>query len=231
MCHNLKPITANRVIGAIILAGGNSSRISRNKALLHLGDKPIIEIIIAKLSAVFQKIVIVTNSPAEYEHICSRYMQIKLIGDIIMGRGPLGGIYSGLSYSDKEYNFVVACDMPFLDVNLIRYMVKHINGYDVVIPRSNGFIEPLHAIYSRSCLPVINAQLDLNNLSLRSILKTVRVKFIEQAEIDEFVPSEKAFFNINNNKELEMACAINDRESIPCNLEHTTNDGLIIGKR
>jgi len=197
----------NSTIGAIILAGGNSSRISTPKAFIQIGDKSIIELIVAKLTNVFQKIVIVTNSRPEYRNVCSQYKQIELISDVIIGKGPLGGIYSGLLKNyDMEYNFVIGCDMPFLNVNLIRYMVNNVNGYDVVIPKINGFIEPLHAIYSTSCLPVIKAQLDCNNLALRSILKnTARVKFIEQAEIEEFCRNpEESFFNINNDKDLEI---------------------------
>ncbi|MBI4721737.1 MAG: NTP transferase domain-containing protein [Candidatus Stahlbacteria bacterium] len=94
----LNPINSTNptFIGAIILAGGNSSRISTHKAFIQIGCKSIIEIMVAKLAKVFEKIVIVTNSHTEYEHICSQYQQIELISDIIPGKGPLGGIYSGL---------------------------------------------------------------------------------------------------------------------------------------
>lgn len=116
-------------VAGIVLAGGRSKRMGRNKVYLSFGGKFLIEIIIDKISPLFKDIMIVVSQPELYKRLgfCVRK-------DIIPEKGPLGGIYTGLLYSNNRYNFVVACDMPFLNPNLIRYMIKNCQCYDIVVP-------------------------------------------------------------------------------------------------
>ena len=197
-------------MNTIVLAGGNNCRIQMNKALARIGGKTIIETIIGKLSPLFQRIIIVTNSKQEYEYLKKISPQVDLTSDIIAGKGPLGGIYSGLCGSDSQYNFVIGCDMPFLNTSLIQYMIENLGEYDVVVPKVGDLLEPLYAIYSKECIKSIKKQLDLSNLSLRALFRDVRVKFIEDTEIEKFDQNHIAFFNINDAEDLEEAGRIAD---------------------
>ncbi len=191
------------MINAIILAGGKNSRMKKAKAFCEINGRPVIEIIIGKLNGLFSKIIVVTNNTQGYE----RY-DVMLVEDVVKNRGPLAGIYSGLSASDKPHNFVVGCDMPFLNVDLIRHMTENTGENDVIVPRIKGFVEPLHGIYSRRCLPFIKKELDGNDAEVtgvKSFFSRVRVKYITEDEVSRFDRKLGSFFSINTNEDLEKA--------------------------
>ena len=187
-------------MAAIILSGGNNQRIGAEKAFLQIGQKTIIEREIAVLSTIFTRIIIVTNCPEKYKHL-----EVDLIPDLIPGKGPLGGIYSGLAISEDEHNFLVSCDLPFLNTDLIFYMKEIIGHYEVIIPRLGRFLEPLHAIYSKGCLTSIKKYLDQNDLRIKSFFTEVRVKYIDKTEVEGFDPEGVAFFNVNTEENLKRA--------------------------
>lgn len=195
----------------IVLAGGNSTRIN-NKPFLRLGDKTLIEYIVNRLNNSFNEIIIVTNEIKKYNiNSLKNNKKIKVISDVIKNKGPLGGIYSGLTYSSKEYNFVLASDMPFVNINLVKYM-KNIIGFDAVVPKFNSYIEPLYAVYSKNCLPIIKSQLEKNNLKIKNFIDKINVKYIEEDVIKKFDDG-LCFFNINTKEDLEKAKLIlNDKK-------------------
>ncbi len=190
---------ASKMTG-IILAGGKNTRIGMEKAFLRIGDKVIIEEVSAKLSRIFPKIMVVTNSPNPY---C--YQGLEVVRDILPDKGALGGIYSGLVASETHYNFVLACDMPFISLDLIEYMRENAEGYDVVIPKLNNYFQPLHAIYSKDCIQPIKAQLHRNELQVFGFFDRVEVKCISAEEVKAFDPRGIAFFNINTKDDMEEA--------------------------
>ena len=102
----------------IILAGGHSKRLGKDKAFITIGNSRVIEGIVNKLSAIFTDVIIVTKSPETY-----KYLGAKLVRDLMPESGSLIGIYSGLVSSNNDYNFIVGCDMPFLNISLIKYMM------------------------------------------------------------------------------------------------------------
>lgn len=191
------------MINAIILAGGRNSRIKEVKAFSRINGRPVIEIIIGKLSELFQKIIVVTNDASGYEHY-----DVMLVEDIVKNKGPLAGLYSGLTASDKLLNFVVGCDMPFINVDLIRHMTENTGENDVFVPRVRDFVEPLHGIYSKRCLPFIRKELDGNNTKVagvKSFFSHVKVKYITDDEIARFDKEFYSFFSINTEKDLKKA--------------------------
>lgn len=131
--------------------------------------------------------------------------RVTVVTDVFPDGGPLGGIYTGLAASDSFHNLVVACDMPFLNLPSLEYMLKNSAGFDVVIPRLNGFIEPLHAVYSRNCLPYIEREIESGRRNIRSFFPVVKVRYIESEEIDRFDPGGLSFFNINTEDDLKKA--------------------------
>ncbi len=184
----------------IVLSGGRGRRISASKGLLQIEGEPVIQIILGKLAEVFTDLIIVTNSPCEYEAF-----GVRCVEDLVAGKGPLGGIYSGLVASDTGYSFVVANDMPFLDSDLIRHVVDRRDGFQAVVPRIGSLVEPLHALYSKGCVQVIENHLRANDLKVRSFLGEVTTGYIEEEEIREFGDPETIFFNINRKDDMEAA--------------------------
>lgn len=198
----------------IILMGGSNRRIGKEKTFLKIGEKTILEMMLEKLNQLRKKddrIIIVTNDISSLQgrlsksKFFSQHGTIDVVGDLIPGAGPLGGIYSGLMASSTEYNFVFACDMPFLDVNLIQHMLRKKADYDVLIPKYGDCFEPLHAVYSRSILPVIKERIEQGTCKIQSIFSKVKVKYITEREMEKFGNWREFFFNINTLSELKKA--------------------------
>jgi molybdopterin-guanine dinucleotide biosynthesis protein A len=185
-------------VSGIMLAGGQSSRLGTDKSFVNVNGQSLIEQIVAKLARLSDDVIIVTNSPEKYDHL-----EARLVGDIYPGKGALGGIYSGLRAAASAYSLVVACDMPFLDLHLLRYMIILASGHDVVIPRIGGLPEPLHAIYSKSCLEPIDRLLARGRLKIIDFFSEVRVRYVEEDEVDIFDPRHLSFFNVNTPNDLE----------------------------
>lgn len=120
-------------------------------------------------------------------------------------KGPLGGIYTGLALSDSFHNLVVAVDMPFLNQALLDYMIQISANFDLVVPRLGNMVEPLHAVYSKGCLALIGCLLKEDNLSIRELFTSVRVGYLEAAEINRFDPEHLSFFNVNTEADLKTA--------------------------
>lgn len=186
---------------AIILAGGKSSRMKRNKSFVMLNNQPLIEIIINRLKPVFNdNITIITNEPELYQ-----YLNVNIQSDLIKNKGPLGGIYTGLIVSDFMYNFFLPCDTPFINMEVIEYMIKEKEGYDVIVPVIRGYIEPLYGIYSKSCIKSIHKCLLEDKLRAKSFFNQIKVKTIPESIFKAIDPQLKMFTNINTPEHLEIA--------------------------
>jgi len=188
----------------IILAGGRGSRINRNKALITLPDgKALIQRSIGVLRDIFTEILIVANQRETYKDF-----SVQVVEDLIEGKGPLGGILTGLAYSTSHFSFVIGCDMPFPQPPLIKLLLDRCGDCDVVIPEAGGEVEPLFAVYSKSCLPVIIDHLQKDDLKVRSVLTELRVRKISEEEIESVDPERLSFFNVNTEEDLKKAQAI-----------------------
>jgi len=187
-------------ISCIVLAGGEGKRLGIDKAFLEIGGRVLIEDILEKMARIGDEVIIVTSSPQRYDHL-----EARLVGDVYPGKGSLGGIYSGIKAAHNQHSLVVACDMPFLDLRLLRYMILLSPGQDAVIPRIGEFTEPLHAIYSKQCLQSIERVLAGGSRRIIEFFPEVRVRYIEEQEIKLFDPQCLSFFNINTPGDLEKA--------------------------
>jgi molybdenum cofactor guanylyltransferase len=184
----------------IVLAGGENRRMGVDKAFLPVAGMPMIEHVLRALRKSVERIIIVTNSPGAY----ASYDAV-VITDACDKRGPLTGIYSGLLHSRDEYNVVVACDMPFLNSRLLSYMTGLAGQYDAVLPKIGDFIEPLHAVYRRGLLQVIEDHIKRDQRKIRGILTGLRVRHVTEKEIDRFDPLRRSFINLNTPEEYEEA--------------------------
>lgn len=184
-------------ITGVILAGGKSSRFGRNKALVEFQGIRLIERVVRTLRPIFRHLILITNTPHEYG-----YIGLPAYEDLVKGIGPLGGIYTGLKVISDETGFFVACDMPFLNSELINHTIKIREGFDAVIPRINWKVEALHALYSRKCLSAIKEMIDSKEYQIIKFFNKINVRYIEEEEIRLIDPKLRSFYNINRPDEL-----------------------------
>ena len=187
----------NGVTG-IILAGGKSSRFGSNKALATFNGTPLIERVTDVLGRIFKNLMIITNSPLEYS-----YLKIPLHQDLVKGLGPVGGIYTGLDALDDGWAFFCACDMPFINEGLVRYITGVRDGFDAVVPKVDWKIEPLHALYSKNCLSAMKELIYKKEYQTIKAFDKIKVRFVEEEEIKTYDPQLKTFLNVNKQDELE----------------------------
>jgi len=179
-------------------------RLGRDKAFEKVGTKSLIERTIDCLSPVSQSVIIVT-SKKQSDQFDSVYLKGKVVVDLCPGKAALGGIYTGLMSADTSLSLVVGCDMPFLNRDLLQYLIDSSIGYDAVVPRIGKMLEPLHAIYSKRCLDSIEHLLSKDVVAVRRLFDLVKTKYIDEYEINKFDPKYLSFLNINTQGDLEKA--------------------------
>jgi len=188
-------------VTGVIQAGGRSTRMGgRPKALIELGGRRIIERVLAALTAVVDDVLLVTNTPELYA-----FLKLPMVADVYPDRGSLGGIYSGLKAAPGEAAFTVACDMPFLNPDVVRLVVARASQGDVVIPCVGHQLETMHAAYAKACLPHIEERLLAGQLKIVEFFERVRVVEIAEADVARFRDPRVAFMNVNTPDELERA--------------------------
>jgi len=183
-----------------IMAGGQSSRMGTNKALLDFHGQRLIERTAGQFTAWFDQVVIVTNTPGIFA-----YLGLPMVEDRVPGLGPLGGIEAGLSVSRHPYSFFAACDMPFLNQALIAYLVSLAGQADIVVPRIDGEYQPMHAVYSSACLPAVQSQLASGIYKVTRFFEQMQVCAVTEAEVRRFGDPKRLFFNCNTPAELDQA--------------------------
>ena len=189
-----------RQVSGIVLAGGGSRRLGQNKALVTLGERKLIEVVLERLGRVCEDLVISTNDPDKFA-----FLGVRMAKDVYPQRGVLSGLYSGLEAARYPHAVAVACDMPFLNPSLLRFMILHVPGHDVVVPRLSAGLEPLHAIYARTCLEPMREALESGRLRIVDFWDQVKVRYVEEQEIDILDPDRLSFFNINTSADLARA--------------------------
>jgi len=152
----------------------------------------LIDRITEDIKNIFKRVILVTNERKGYE-----YLGIPVVEDLIRGLGPIGGIYTGLMSISSQAGFFVACDMPFINRQLIRYMVDIQDNHAAVVPSVANEIEPLHAIYGLSCLGPIRNLIDSKRYQVRLVYDQIPVRYVKEDEIRRFGSPTRAFLNIN----------------------------------
>lgn len=193
----------------IILSGGRSSRLGMNKAFLEIEGERLIDRTVKKFRGLFSEIILVTNEPLLYLD-----QDITLVTDIYKGKGPLGGLYAGLFYASFDYAFLCACDMPYLNPEFIRYMMGKVPEYDIVVPETADGFHPLHAIYSRRCLPTIKSLLLRDRLKMTGCFKGMKVLYVPETVIRRYDQQGWMFLNINTEQDLQRARELRHKTDI-----------------
>ncbi|MDR2536319.1 MAG: molybdenum cofactor guanylyltransferase [Treponema sp.] len=186
---------------ALILAGGQSTRMGYDKKQLELAGAKVIDRLIAGLGSIFNEVLVSSNQTFINENV-----RVLMDG---LGRGPLAGIYQGLIHCKSDYLYVIACDMPFLSVEYIQYMRKTISAEAVdacIARRRDGFYEPFNSFFSKQCIPCIGDALTRQEYKIRPLLDKLNLHIIEPSTIDQYKGD--MFFNINYIEDLERAESI-----------------------
>lgn len=192
-------------ITGIILSGGKSSRLGRDKSFIKFGDRTLIEITVGLMKSVFENVIISTNSINEYS-----FLNCPLVEDKYKNAGPLAGIYSALLNSQSEKNFVISCDVPLMNQQMIEYFIKYDSNKDIIISKASGYLQPLVGIYKQSVLPIILKLLHQpvnqcneikKNISLHSLIKLANTEIIDITSLPFY--TEELFFNLNTHEDLK----------------------------
>lgn len=187
-------------VTGLILLGGKSSRYGSNKAFVELDGVRLVDRVAVVMKSIFHRVILLTNTPNEYS-----YLQLPMVQDLIKGFGPMGGIYTGLVTMQDDAGFFVACDMPFLNSKLIRHMVEVRGAFDAVVPRMDWMLEPLHALYSKKCLPAIQEAIGRDEHQILKCFAGMRVRYIDEEELRLWDQDLRSFFNINKPQDLPEA--------------------------
>jgi molybdopterin-guanine dinucleotide biosynthesis protein A len=220
-------------VSGIVLAGGKSRRMGRDKALLEFDGAPLIARVLARVRAVCAQVLVVADDVEAYARFGA-----PVIPDVYPGKGSLGGIFSGVYAARAEYALVVACDLPFLNEALLRYLISLAPHNDIVIPRAHAPIgraksatrydqldvkasglQATHAIYSKRCLEPMRARLLANDLRIINFFDEVRVRVVEPDEVARFDPQGWTFFNVNTPEDLHIA----QQHLLHCSTDQLTN--------
>lgn len=180
LCSFIEERYIRAAISGAVMAGGKSSRLGVNKAFLKFHDRPAVELVLEKVSALVSPVIIITNSPAEF-----RYLNIPAASDILPGCGPLSGIHAALSLSPAEYVLVVSCDLPLLTPQILRSLLTAYPGYDITLYKHAQF-EPLCAVYRRTCLPALEELIDHGEYRIIDLFPTLNVKVIRTDQNEAF---------------------------------------------
>lgn len=199
--------TKTQLTGAI-LAGGQSRRMGRDKACVEIAGRSMLERVIDRLRPLFGSLMIIGGG----SDLCAP-RDVPVYPDLRPGMGSLGGIYTAIVKSPTEQVFCVACDMPFIRKEVVEHMIRQSGkGYDAVVPRINGELEPLCALYSKNIRGAVERDLDNGVRRIKTTLSSLRVRVVEEHELVPMDPELNTFFNINTPEDLEKARTIVELE-------------------
>jgi len=179
-------------ISAFVLAGGKSSRMQQDKAMLRVRDRYLIEYSIGVMQKLTDNVRII-GDPAKYD-----FIGLPVIPDFVPPNGPLAGIYTGLKFSDSRHNLFLACDMPFMEYEFFTLLLKKIGEADAAVIRFNdGKVEPLASIYTRKGLPEIERNIASRQYKITDFLDRIQVAYVGEEALKEVGLSRRIFANIN----------------------------------
>ena len=210
---------------AVVLTGGKSSRMGRPKALLPFDGEPLIVHAVRRLEPLFSEIIVVAAAEQELPPLPAR-----LVRDQVAYQGPVAGIYYGLREARGAIGFVTSCDVPFLNLRFISYLISQISDYDVVVPYWEERLQPLFAVYRREVAPLLKDQLERGELRPISLYKKVRTREVAPDEIRRFDPEGLSFLNMNTPEDYQaalkrwreqrgLAATAKESASVPCTVE------------
>lgn len=200
-------------VTGLILAGGLSARMGRDKARLPWGKATLLDHVIETLRPLVDELLVAVDDAGRF-----RGLNVRVVEDLVPGAHALGGLYTGLLAASHEQCFACACDAPFLSAGLIRLLLERADGprgpadrCDLVIPQTPEGLQPLHAVYAKSALPVIERQLRRREWDLKALVPKVRARIVGFDEVLQADPQGLSCLNLNTPEEYAAACALRER--------------------
>ena len=199
-------------VTAVLLAGGKGRRMGEDKRFLHVGEDTLLGRSLAVLRSLFSNVLVVIaqdSPPLQAE--------VPVVRDLVPDSGSLGGLYTGLQEASSDHVFAVACDMPFLDPKVVQYVVGLREDSDIVMARLENGLQPMHALYSKRCLPVIEEMVRTRHLKIQEIVShpSLKVRLITEVELSRIDPGGRSFLNVNTPSDLEAARVLDERQRDP----------------
>ncbi|MCS6935960.1 MAG: molybdenum cofactor guanylyltransferase [Candidatus Bipolaricaulota bacterium] len=184
----------------IVLAGGRSLRLGRDKALLPWGESTVIEHVVARCQSLSDDLLVITGEKIRYSDL----LRVPIVADEIVDCGPMGGLYTGLKRARYEYSLAVACDMPLVRPELVQLLAQErVHRSWAIVPEVNGHRVPTLALYHKSCLSIIEQLLSRERTSLQALLDAVSVRVIPEERVRESDPDLRSFVNLNRLEDWE----------------------------
>ena len=189
-------------VTGILLAGGKSRRMGEDKRFLRVGDRSLFERSLGVLRSLFRGVLVVIAQDSP-----TLEAEVPVIRDLVPNCGNLGGLYTGLRQASTEHVFVVACDMPFLNPEVVRYLAQFKDDADLVMVQRETGLEPMHALYGRRCLPVLEEMVRTRHLKIQEIVEhsSLNVRLIKGTELSRIDPEGRSFLNVNTPLDLQVA--------------------------
>ena len=189
-------------VTGVLLAGGDSRRMGEDKRYLVVGEQTLLERGLAVLRSIFQEVLVVIAQDSLPLKVAAR-----VVRDLVPDCGSLGGLYTGLTQATTPYIFVVACDMPFLDPAVITQFTSRRASADIVIAKLAARLHPMHALYGKGCLPVLEQMIRARQLKMQEMLShaSLHVRYVTDADLLTIDPSGRSFQNVNTPADLEVA--------------------------
>jgi molybdenum cofactor guanylyltransferase len=199
-------------VTGVLLAGGKSQRMGQDKRFLAIGEETLFTRSLAVLRSVFPRVLVVIaqdSPPLESD--------APVLRDLIPHCGSLGGLYTGLKQAETEWVFAVACDMPFLGAATIRHFIELRREADVVMAKLQHGFQPMHALYHRNCLPIMESLIQAQEFKIQRLADhpALRVRLVTPEELGLLDPEGRSFFNVNTPTDLEAARSIHDQTAKP----------------
>lgn len=183
---------------AVILAGGKSRRFGSDKALFPVAGQPMIVWVASALRQVFDDIFVAGGDPLDFEKL-----GLRCFPDPIPDRGALGGLYNGLTHTNSPQIFLCACDMPLILSGTVKVVIENIGFEQVILPVISGKRQPLHAAYSRSILPLVEATLEIPDLYLPALLDQAKVRVVPEEAFVHVAGYHYSFVSLNDPESLQ----------------------------
>lgn len=187
-------------VSGIVLAGGRSLRMGKDKTQLMWGRYTLLEKAVCRLRSLTDDVLVVESLGG-----LSSLPGVRKVQDRYKGCGPLGGIHTGLLEAKHEAVLVLSCDMPFVTAELMAFLAAKREGFSVIVPRCGERVEPLCAVYARSCLPVIEDLLQAGDNQVRQVFAKVNTCYVEEVELERFGDVQQLFFNLNTPQDWQEA--------------------------
>jgi len=194
-------------VTGVLLAGGKSRRMGEDKRYLYVGERTLLERSCAALQKIFSQVyVVVAQDSPELK------LNVPVIRDLIPDCGSFGGLYTGLRQATTPHIFLAACDMPFINGDVVRYMARFKDEIDIVIGQWKTRLQPTHAIYGKRCLGVMESMIEARHRKIQSLVQeaTLRVHVLNESELRQIDPDGRSLVNVNTPLDLQVARTLDD---------------------